>query len=67
MNFLRLSGSDVDTTRVEEVPAKEPQLNAKPVKSALKKKGIPGTPGSGSSTPTQENKTIQSKIEQISK
>lgn len=69
MNFLRLSGNDVDTTRVEEVPAKEPKPNAKPVKSALKKKGLPGTPsnGSGPSTPTQETKTINTKIDQISK
>ncbi len=68
MNFLRLS-NDVDTTRVEEVPAKEPKPNAKPVKSALKKKGLPGTPsnGSGPSTPTQETKTINTKIDQISK
>ncbi|ODM99053.1 Phosphatase and actin regulator 2 [Orchesella cincta] len=70
MNFLRLNGGvDVDTTRVEEVPAKEPKMNAKPVKSALKKKpGHPGTPnaGSGPSTPTQENKNISSKLDQIS-
>ncbi|XP_035716414.1 phosphatase and actin regulator 4 isoform X2 [Folsomia candida] len=60
MNYLRL-GSDVDTNRVDEIPAKEPKLHALPIKSALKKKvGFPGQAnGSGSSTPTQESsKTV---------
>lgn len=68
MNYLRL-GNDKDTTRVEEVPAKEPKMNAMPVKSALKKKGLPGSAsGSGASTPTQEsNKSLGVKYEQHSK
>ena len=49
-------GSYPDTSRVEEVPAREPKLDAKPLKSALKKKcqtnGTAGTPPAG--TPTQE-------------
>lgn len=39
---------NIDTMRVEEIPVKEPMLNAVPKKSALKKK----TSGSGSSTPS---------------
>lgn len=65
MNYLRL-GSDVDTTKVEEVPAKEPKLNAIPIKSALKKKGLPGSQvnSSTSTTPTQEaSKMIGTKAE----
>lgn len=68
MNYLKL-GSDVDTNRVEEVPAKEPRLHAIPIKSALKKKGFPGghtsASGSGASTPTQEtsSKTVGIKSE----
>ena len=48
----------IDTTRVEEIPAKEPKFHAMPLKSALKKKGGAGGGGSGpgtpQSTPTQE-------------
>lgn len=53
MDRLRI---DQDTNKVEEVPAREPKLFAKPIKSALKKKGFlsVGTVGSGTSTPTQE-------------
>lgn len=40
---------NIDTLRVEEIPAKEPVYNAVPKKSALKKK-----PGSGPGTPTQD-------------
>lgn len=41
--------ANIDTLRVEEIPAKEPVFNAVPKKSALKKK-----PGSGPGTPTQD-------------
>ncbi|XP_050313227.1 phosphatase and actin regulator 1 isoform X3 [Anthonomus grandis grandis] len=44
----------IDTTRIDEIPAKEPRFNAMPLKSALKKKNS----GGGSTpqgTPTQEN------------
>jgi phosphatase and actin regulator 3 len=69
MNYLKLTGADMDTNRVEEVPAKEPKLNAMPVKSALKKKGLPGSAaGSGASTPTQDaHKIVGVKYEQHSK
>lgn len=43
----------IDTSRVDEIPAKEPKFNAMPLKSALKKK--PGTP---QNTPTQENRPL---------
>lgn len=45
---------NIDTNRVDEIPAKEPKFNAVPLKSALKKKT------SNPSTPTQEgtNKTL---------
>lgn len=43
----------IDTSRIDEIPAKEPKFNAMPLKSALKKK--PGTP---QNTPTQENKPL---------
>ncbi|XP_017780031.1 PREDICTED: phosphatase and actin regulator 4 isoform X4 [Nicrophorus vespilloides] len=45
----------IDTSRVDEIPAKEPKFNAMPLKSALKKKGGPGTP---QNTPTQENRPL---------
>jgi phosphatase and actin regulator 4 len=36
---------NIDTSRVDEIPAKEPKFNAVPLKSALKKKSSnPGTP-----------------------
>ncbi|KAK0174666.1 hypothetical protein PV327_010411 [Microctonus hyperodae] len=48
----------IDTSKVEEIPAKEPKFHAMPLKSALKKKDS----GSGSSTPqgtpTQENRPL---------
>lgn len=43
----------IDTSRIDEIPAKEPKFNAMPLKSALKKK--PGTP---QNTPTQENRPL---------
>jgi phosphatase and actin regulator len=38
----------IDTSRIDEIPAKEPKFNAVPLKSALKKKT------SNPNTPTQE-------------
>lgn len=36
---------NIDTSRIDEIPAKEPKFNAVPLKSALKKKSSnPGTP-----------------------
>ncbi|XP_014258856.1 phosphatase and actin regulator 2 isoform X2 [Cimex lectularius] len=50
---LRLSqpNPSIDTTRVEEIPAKEPKFHAVPLKSALKKPP----------TPTQESPQLQMK------
>lgn len=46
----------IDTSRIDEIPAKEPKFNARPLKSALKKKSSgSGTP---QSTPTQENRPL---------
>lgn len=42
----------IDTSRIDEIPAKEPRFNAMPLKSALKKKN------SGGMTPTQENQPL---------
>ena len=55
---------NIDTSRVEEIPAKEPKFHAMPLKSALKKKGNSGGGGSGQvtssqGTPTQENRPLQ--------
>ncbi|XP_063604112.1 uncharacterized protein LOC134779781 isoform X2 [Penaeus indicus] len=44
-------GPYVDTSRVEEVPAREPRLDAKPLKSALKKKNPSGTANGSAGTP----------------
>nr|XP_029735900.1 phosphatase and actin regulator 4-like isoform X4 [Aedes albopictus] len=43
---------NIDTNRIDEIPAKEPKFNAVPLKSALKKKG--SNPG----TPTQDNRAL---------
>lgn len=48
----------IDTSRVEEIPAKEPKFHAMPLKSALKKKGPGSGPGTPQSTPTQENRPL---------
>jgi hypothetical protein len=45
-------GNHIDTTKVDEIPAREPKFNAVPLKSALKKKT--SNPG----TPTQDNRTL---------
>lgn len=50
MVSMQKLNSNVDTQRIEEIPAKEPILNAIPKKSALKKRSGPGV-----GTPTQEN------------
>ncbi|XP_043472276.1 phosphatase and actin regulator 2 isoform X3 [Leptopilina heterotoma] len=47
-----------DTSRVEEIPAKEPKFHAMPLKSALKKKGPGSGPGTPQNTPTQENRPL---------
>lgn len=46
----------IDTSRIDEIPAKEPRLNAVPLKSALKKKNSGG--GTPQGTPTQENRPM---------
>ncbi|RXG69383.1 Phosphatase and actin regulator 1 [Armadillidium vulgare] len=56
----------VDTSRIEEVPAREPRLDAKPLKSALKKKA-PNTANGTALTPTgsgpQDGKPLSSRQE----
>ena len=58
-NF-RVSQPDpsIDTSRVEEIPAKEPKFHAVPLKSALKKKGNGAGSSSGPGTPTQESRPL---------
>ncbi|XP_030762425.1 phosphatase and actin regulator 3 isoform X3 [Sitophilus oryzae] len=46
----------IDTSRIDEIPAKEPRFNAMPLKSALKKKNSGGSTPQG--TPTQENRPL---------
>lgn len=49
----------IDTSRIDEIPAKEPKFNAMPLKSALKKKTSGGSgPGTPQNTPTQENRPL---------
>lgn len=48
---------NIDTSRIDEIPAKEPKFNAMPLKSALKKKGSGGS-GTPQGTPTQENRPL---------
>lgn len=51
----------IDTSRVEEIPAKEPKFHAVPLKSALKKKSSSGGgsgPGTPQNTPTQESRPL---------
>lgn len=49
MFSMQQPNPNIDTMRVEEIPAKEPVFNAVPKKSALKKK-----PSSNPGTPTQD-------------
>lgn len=44
---------NINTTRIEEIPVKEPMLNAVPKKSALKKRSSGNN--SGSSTPSSQD------------
>lgn len=46
---------NINTMRVEEIPVKEPMLNAVPKKSALKKKSSNSGNNSGSSTPSNQD------------
>lgn len=57
---VRLGQPDpaIDTSRVEEIPTREPKFNAVPLKSALKKRGGSGGAGSGPGTPTQEGRPL---------
>ncbi|XP_068235201.1 phosphatase and actin regulator 4-like isoform X7 [Palaemon carinicauda] len=54
-------GPYVDTSQVEEVPAREPRLDAKPLKSALKKKNTSGTANGSAGTPPAGTPTDGSK------
>lgn len=47
---------NINTMRVEEIPVKEPMLNAVPKKSALKKKT---SGGSGQNTPSSQDTSIR--------
>ncbi|XP_076627812.1 phosphatase and actin regulator 2 isoform X6 [Colletes latitarsis] len=57
---VRMSQPDptIDTSRVEEIPAKEPKFHAVPLKSVLKKRGSGSGPGTPQNTPTQENRPL---------
>ncbi|XP_076653876.1 phosphatase and actin regulator 2 isoform X8 [Halictus rubicundus] len=59
-NMFRMSQPDpaIDTSRVEEIPAKEPKFHAVPLKSVLKKRGSGSGPGTPQNTPTQENRPL---------
>ncbi|XP_066972544.1 uncharacterized protein [Macrobrachium rosenbergii] len=59
--FNSSHGSYVDTSQVEEVPAREPRLDAKPLKSALKKKNTSGTANGSAGTPPAGTPTDGSK------
>ncbi|XP_077264859.1 phosphatase and actin regulator 2 isoform X2 [Temnothorax americanus] len=60
MYAFRVSQPDpaIDTSRVEEIPAKEPKFHAVPLKSVLKKRGSGSGPGTPQNTPTQENRPL---------
>jgi len=60
MYLFRMSQPDpaIDTSRVEEIPAKEPKFHAVPLKSVLKKRGSGSGPGTPQNTPTQENRPL---------
>lgn len=57
--YFRMPQPDpsIDTSRIDEIPAKEPKFHAIPLKSALKKKSNSG-PGTPQITPTQENRPL---------
>ncbi|OAD61368.1 Phosphatase and actin regulator 1 [Eufriesea mexicana] len=48
----------IDTSRIEEIPAKEPKFHAVPLKSVLKKRSSGSGPGTPQNTPTQENRPL---------
>ncbi|KAM7358437.1 uncharacterized protein ACRADG_003417 isoform 2-T2 [Cochliomyia hominivorax] len=52
----------IDTQRIEEIPAKEPKLNAVPLKSALKKK--PGQNSSSPATPISDHSNANGTLPQ---
>nr|XP_031840798.1 phosphatase and actin regulator 1 isoform X2 [Nomia melanderi] len=60
MFVFRMTQPDpgIDTSRVEQIPAKEPKFHAVPLKSVLKKRGSGSGPGTPQNTPTQENRTL---------
>ncbi|KAL6429379.1 hypothetical protein ACFW04_008216 [Cataglyphis niger] len=60
MYVYRITQPDpaIDTSRVEEIPAKEPKFHAVPLKSVLKKRGTGSGPGTPQNTPTQENRPL---------
>lgn len=60
LRVFRFSQADpnIDTSRVEQIPAKEPRFHAMPLKSALKKKETGSAPGTPQNTPTQENRPL---------
>lgn len=60
MYVFRVSQPDpaIDTSRVEEIPAKEPKFHAVPLKSVLKKRGSGSGPGTPQNTPTLENRPL---------
>jgi hypothetical protein len=49
--YIPQPNPNIDTSRIDEIPAKEPKFNLVPLKSALKKKPNTSNPG----TPTQES------------
>ncbi|XP_056633038.1 phosphatase and actin regulator 3 isoform X1 [Diorhabda sublineata] len=57
--YFRMPQPDpsIDTSRIDEIPAKEPKFHAMPLKSALKKKSNSG-PATPQITPTQENRPL---------
>ncbi|XP_017882439.1 phosphatase and actin regulator 2 isoform X3 [Ceratina calcarata] len=59
-NMPRMSQPDpsIDTSRFEEIPAKEPKFHAVPLKSVLKKRSSGSGPGTPQNTPTQENRPL---------
>ncbi|KAK8731041.1 hypothetical protein OTU49_007767 [Cherax quadricarinatus] len=59
--YFNSSLGHFDTSQVEEVPAREPRLDAKPLKSALKKKNPSGTANGSAGTPPAGTPTDGSK------
>jgi hypothetical protein len=56
-----MQNPNIDTSRIDEIPAKEPKFNAVPLKSALKKKtSHPGTPTQDSNKTLHERQANSS-------